>query len=170
MTATFSKSTFFVDGHERPNVVFRRNEFCKEYLSKLEPRCHRWIQVTKETAERWRREKTKPSEFNVYAKGYSYLSEDNIEMVEFHVDNQDFLHDVANEMGYGAMGGNLSVRKPSNKPLMILGQDNSIFNQYLLGNRQWVGPDAQRALLPKTDGLSLMLSAFQSRETGLGFT
>jgi hypothetical protein len=159
-----------VDGHERPNVVFCINEFCKEHLSKVEPRCHRWIQVTKETAEGWRREKTKPSQFNLNAKGNAYLSEDNIEMVEFHVDDHDFLHDVANEMGYGAMGGNLSVRKPSNKPLMILGQDNSIFNQYLLGNRQWVGPDAQRALLPKTDGLSLMLSAFQSRETGLGFT
>ncbi|KAI2514285.1 hypothetical protein MHU86_178 [Fragilaria crotonensis] len=52
------KKTFFVDGHERPNVVFHRNQFCKDYLSKLEPRCHRWIQVTRETAENWKREKS----------------------------------------------------------------------------------------------------------------
>ena len=42
------------------------------------------------------------------------------------------------------------------------------FNQHLISSRQWVGPDGLRALLPKTDGLSLMMSAFQSRETGFG--
>ncbi|KAI2496104.1 hypothetical protein MHU86_18381 [Fragilaria crotonensis] len=102
------KKTFFVDGHERPNVVFHRNQFCKDYLSKLEPRCHRWIQVTKETVERWKHERL-PSNMNANAKGYSYLSDDGIEMVEFHVDDHDFLHDVAKEMGCGLMGGNLSV-------------------------------------------------------------
>ena len=162
------KKTFFVDGHEREDVVFRRNEFCKEYLTKIERRCHRWIQVTKETVERWRREK-KPSEFNDNAKGYSYRSADGIEMVEFHVDDHDFLHDLAEEMGYGLMGGNLSVRMPpGSKPLMVFGQDECVFNQYLISSRQWVGPDGQRALLPKSDGLSLMMSAFQSRETGFG--
>ena len=162
------KKTFFVDGHEREDVVFRRNEFCKEYLTKIERRCHRWIQVTKETVERWRREK-KPSEFNDNAKGYSYRSADGIEMVEFHVDDHDFLHDLAEEMGYGLMGGNLSVRMPpGSKPLMVFGQDECVFNQYLISSREWVGPDGQRALLPKTDGLSLMMSAFQSRETGFG--
>jgi hypothetical protein len=29
------KKTFFVDGHERPNAVFRRSEFCKDYLGHL---------------------------------------------------------------------------------------------------------------------------------------
>ena len=127
--------------------------------------------MTKETAEEWRREK-QPSEFNKNANGYSYLSEDNVEMVEFHVDDHSFLHDVAHEMGHGLMGGKLSVRKPASsiKPLMIFGQDECVFSQFLLGNRQWVGPAGQRALLPKTDGLSLMLSAFQSRETGFGLS
>jgi hypothetical protein len=36
------KKSFFVDGHERPDVVFYRNDFCTNYLSKLEPRTHRW--------------------------------------------------------------------------------------------------------------------------------
>jgi hypothetical protein len=36
----------------------------------------------------------------------------------------------------------------------------------MLKPRQWVGPQGQRPLLPKSDGMSLMLSAFQSRETG----
>jgi hypothetical protein len=109
-----------------------------------------------------------PAEFKKNPKGYSYLSDNNVQMVELYVDNHSFLHSVANEMGHGLMGVNLSVRKPESpsKPLKIFGQDESVFNQVLLGNRQWVGPDGQHALLSKTDGLSLMISALQ--ETGFG--
>ena len=91
-------------------------------------------------------------------------------MIEFHVDDLDLLHEyAATTLGFGSFGGNLSVRKPQGvKPLMIFGQDESVYSQFLLGNRQWVGPEGQRTLLPKTDGLSLMISAFQSRETGFG--
>ena len=163
------KKTFFVDGHERQDVLVRRNEFCKEYLTKWEPRCHRWIQVTKEKVEKWRGEKTVPFQFNDKAKGYSYLSPDGVEMVEYHVDDHDFLHEVADEMGFGIMGGNVSERRPPmSKPVIIFGQDECVFNQFLLSGKQWVGPDGHRALLPKTDGMGLMLSAFQSRETGFG--
>ena len=83
-------------------------------------------------------------------------------MAEFHVNDYEFLHSVANEMGFGAFRGNLSVCKhPGTKPLMIVGQDESVFNQFLLKARQWVRPDGWRALLPKADGLSLLLSALQ---------
>ncbi|KAI2506135.1 hypothetical protein MHU86_8270 [Fragilaria crotonensis] len=162
------KKSFFVDGHERPNVVFHRNEFCTKYLSKLEPRTHRWIQVRRETVEKWKSEKRISDD--VGGQGYSYQEQPSgKEMIEFHVDDFDFLHSVAEEMGFGMFGGNLSVRKPLGlKPLMIFGQDESVFNQFLLKSRQWVGPLGQRPLLPKTDGMSLMLSAIQSRETGFG--
>ena len=89
--------------------------------------------------------------------------------IEFHVDDFQFLHEHAATMGLGSYGGTTSVRKPLDvKPLMIFGQDESVYSQFLFGNRQWVGPQGQRALLPKTDGLGLMISAFQSRETGFG--
>jgi hypothetical protein len=103
-------------------------------------------------------------------RGYNSRSANtNEEMVEFHVDDFDLLHEHAEASGFGAFGGNLSVRKPpKTKPLMIFGQDESVYSQFLLGNRQWVGPQGQRPLLPKTDGLSLMVSALQSRETGFG--
>lgn len=163
------KKSFFVDGHERPNVVVNRNEFCNNYLSKLEPRTHRWIQVTKETVEQWKSEKRISSNIGNHA-GYAYTeASTGREMIEFHVDDYDFLHELVEEMGYGLFGGKLSVRMPPGlKPLMIFGQDESVFNQFLLRLRQWVGPLGQRALLPKTEGLSLMISAFQSRETGFG--
>jgi hypothetical protein len=164
------KKTFFVDGHERPNVVAHRNEFCTRYLTCLEPRTHRWIQVTKETVEQWKSEK-KISDNGGLHNGFAYLDNSGTEMIEFHVDDYDFLPLVAEEMGFGLYGGNLSVRMPPrSKPLMIFGQDESVFAQFLLKSKQWVSPFGQRALLPKTDGMSLMISAFQSRETGFGLT
>jgi hypothetical protein len=51
---------------------------------------------------------------------------------------------------------------------MILGQDESVFAQYLLGSKTWVGPKGQRPLLPKSEGDGYMLSAFVSRELGVG--
>jgi hypothetical protein len=159
------KKTFFVDGHERPNVVFKRNEFCSLYLSKLEPRTHRWIQVTAELVEEWKRDKKIVGNNH----GYSYITDDNVNMVEFHVDDFEFLQEHATTIGYGSYGGTTSIRKPLDvKPLMIFGQDESVYSQFLLGNRQWVGPQGQRALLPKTEGMGLMISALQSRETGFG--
>jgi len=113
------RKSFFVDGHERPDVVFYRNEFCTNYLSKLEPRTRRWIQVTKETVERWKLEKRIPNDESAATRGYTYRDQTSGEdMIEFHVDDFNFLHSEADEMGFGAAGGNLSIRKPPNtKPL-----------------------------------------------------
>ncbi len=110
----------------------------------------------------------KPTEFNKNAKGYAYLSDDNIQMVEFRIDDHNFLHNIANEMGYGLMGGNVSVRKLESelRPQWFLGMIRVSWIS-LFCNRQWVGPEGQRALLPKKDSLNLM-SAFQSRKTGFG--
>ena len=37
-----SKKTYYVDGHEKPEVVIHRKAYCEQYL-KDEIRCHRWI-------------------------------------------------------------------------------------------------------------------------------
>jgi hypothetical protein len=66
------KKSFFVDGHERPDVVFYRNDFCSKYLSKLEPRTHRWIQVTKETVEKWKSERRILEDAEQTERGYTY--------------------------------------------------------------------------------------------------
>jgi hypothetical protein len=66
-------------------------------------------------------------------------------------------------------GGYLSVRKGVGvKPLMIFGQDECIFKQYIRTNKSWSDPDGTRALLPKDDGQGVMISAFASREFGFG--
>jgi hypothetical protein len=38
------------------------------------------------------------------------------------------------------------------RPVMIVGPDESVFTQYLLGSKTWVGPTGQRPLLPKSKG------------------
>ena len=43
-----------------------------------------------------------------------------------------------------------------------------MFNQFSFGCKQWVGPAGERAFLPKSAGMGLMASAFQSRELGFG--
>ena len=126
--------------------------------------------MTKETVEQWKSEKRISNDVENQQTGFSYREESSgREMIEFHVDDYDSFHELAVEMGYGMFGGKLSVCMPPGlKPLMIFGQDKSVYNQFLLRLCQWVGPLGQRVLLPKTDGLTLMISAFQSRETGFG--
>ena len=40
------------------------------------------------------------------SRGYKYTSDDNKDMVEFHVDDLDLLHKHAETMSFGAFGGN----------------------------------------------------------------
>jgi hypothetical protein len=78
------------------------------------------------------------------------------------------MEDFANKT-YGALGGNASVHNAiAIKPLIIFGQDESIFNQFSFGSTQWVGPSGERSILPKSPGMGVMVSAFQSREFGWG--
>ena len=66
-------------------------------------------------------------------------------------------------------GGHLSVRKPiGKKPVMILGQDESIFKQYSFTPCTWTLPNGKKPLIPKDDGKGVMISAFCSRELGYG--
>jgi len=39
------QKTYYVDGHEREDVVLYQNQFCKRYLTEYKPRCMCWIQL-----------------------------------------------------------------------------------------------------------------------------
>ena len=100
----------------------------------------------------------------VISSGHKYWNRVTNEWwMEFHVDDYNFVNcDVS------PYGGNLSVRMPEGrKPIIIFGQDESIFNQFSHRGRQWTGPTGQRSIMPKSSGVGLMISAFQSREVGL---
>ena len=75
---------------------------------------HQWIQVSKETVERWKLDNSVPNDSNAH-QGYAYRNLAGEEMVEFNVDNYDFLHLLADEMGFGLFRGNLCVCKPQHQ-------------------------------------------------------
>ena len=73
--------------------------------------------------------------------GYHFFSE-GVEYVEYHVDDHVDFQKACEHLPYG---GNLSVRKdPNLKPLMILGQDEVIFKQFMFSNGCWVMPDGTK--------------------------
>ena len=95
--------------------------------------------------------------------GYTYTGIDGNPMIEFHVDNHPCLQEWANNK-YGNFGGNISVRVTNQKPIIIFGQDESLFNQFSLGIKQWVGASGEISFLPKSEGIGIMAASFQSRE------
>ncbi|KAG7357902.1 hypothetical protein IV203_014515 [Nitzschia inconspicua] len=149
------KKSYYVDGHEREDVVTSRKLFCKRYLVDLEPRCIRWIQITKE----------KVSELPSLSMdfGHEYM-EGDIKMVEFH---EDYIDKAG--MDLTQFEKKQSVRAPPNSPpLEFIGQDECVFFQNLVCGKNWVGSNGERPLLPKSEGDGVMLSTFQSRLTGFG--
>jgi hypothetical protein len=106
--------------------------------------------------------------------GYTYFDiVSDQERIEFHVDywNQ-IIHTTTNANQQSIQQHKkptTSIRVSSQaRPLMIIGQDESVFAQYLLVSKTWIGPKGQRPLLPKTEGDGYMLPAFVSSEFGFG--
>jgi hypothetical protein len=75
--------------------------------------------------------------------------------IEFHVDYRSrCVPNISNDEETSAPNkeATMSIRvSPRAKLLMIIAQDESVFAQYLLGSKTWVGPKGQRPLLPKSE-------------------
>jgi hypothetical protein len=156
------RKRYYVDGHEKPATVEYRWAFCKRYLV-YEQCMHRWIQVPEHVANelQGKGEVTKGS-------GYKYTSDDGLAMVEYHTDAVTRTS-IKPEWITTNLGGNLSIRKPPNmKPLILFGHDECIFKQFTMPGKQWYGPNRETYIVPKDDGMGIMISAFQSREFGFG--
>ncbi|KAI2507478.1 hypothetical protein MHU86_6970 [Fragilaria crotonensis] len=143
-----------------------------EVITKYEPYCNWWIQLPL-------REATTIKNLNI-AFGYSYFDIiSNKEWIEFHVDYWKSRNTedkgtkqqppAINDIQIEEKKATTSIRvSTAARPIMIVGQDESVFAQYLLGSKTWVGSKGQRPLLPKLEGNGFMLSAFASREFGFG--
>jgi hypothetical protein len=67
-------------------------------------------------------------------------------------------------------GCKLSIRMPVDvKPYICFGQDECIFKQFTFTLKAWTALDGQKAMIPKDEGLGIMISAFVSREFGFGY-
>ena len=90
----------------------------------------RWAQISKSDFDNL------PKRSEILNNGYTYTGVDGEAMIELHVDDHYCLQKYANEK-YGTFGGNTSVRN-TRKPVIILGQDESMYNQFAFGSKQWV--------------------------------
>jgi hypothetical protein len=92
-------------------------------------------------------------------------------MAELHIDDissKELLTKIYSECPFG---GNLSVRKlPEERPLLSFGHDECIFCQFVFSGSAWQGTKGEQGIIPKDEGYGLMVSAFQSREFGFGFS
>jgi len=83
-------------------------------------------------------------------------------MCEFHVDDMpDHLLSM--------FPLRMSVRVPPDSlPIIMIGQDECVFSQFLVSSKMWVGPHKESPLLPKSEGEGRMISGMQSRDFGFG--
>jgi hypothetical protein len=142
------RKSFFVKGHERDDVVANRTLFCNNYLTKLEPYFNRWMHISIAEA----------MAIEVLDIGFRRSYSDvigNEELIEFQVDYGNHIRGAAALTGtrLDTVRATTSIRVSlKGRPTMIVGQDESVFAQYLLGAKTWIGPKGQRPLLPKSEG------------------
>jgi DNA-binding transcriptional regulator YhcF (GntR family) len=154
---------YYVDGHEKPATIAYRKDFVQRYLTE-EVQMFRWIQITEEEAVRL-------EEMGVIKPnaGYRYNQPlTGLPMREYHVDTCDLFQERMNREE--KFGGRPSVRRDQTKKMIIkIGHDEAIVKQFTLSKKSWYGPNGEAALLPKEEGLGIMLSGLMSREFGWGF-
>jgi hypothetical protein len=154
---------FFVDTHESlPNQKYRKDQMAR-YL-KRERLMNRWYQLSLEEALAFEKEG-----LLLPGKGFRYKNEQGLEMVEIHMDeitDNKLLTEINSKLKYS---GNLSIcKQPDEKLLTLFGHNGCIFHQYIFTGKSWSGPKGELAIIPKDEGNGIMISAFQSREFGLG--
>jgi hypothetical protein len=124
------------------------------------------VQLTEEKATELEENLSKPPlQKNVL---YNYTTADDVRMLEYHLDTHKAFGDFvsANNKQYG---GDLSVRlRMGERPVLLVGQDESTFHQYIFSKKQWRGPNGKAFLLPKSEGEMYMASGLTAREFGLG--
>jgi hypothetical protein len=165
------KKCYYVDGHEKPEVIAYRQNFIHRYFQH-EKRMFRWIQLplleVESMEEVGELEKGMGKWYIGNATGQLRLTmNDTGDWVEFHIDNHPSFQKKMNSTT--EFGGNLSVSKPPGpKPLIGFGQDESLLKQYAFTTKAWTAPDGSCGLIPKDKGTGVMISAFVSREYSFG--
>jgi hypothetical protein len=67
-------------------------------------------------------------------------------------------------------GGRPSIQRDVAKKMNIkIGHDEAIIKQFTLLKKAWYGPNGETALVPKDEGMGIMISAMMIREFGWGF-
>jgi hypothetical protein len=157
------KKGYYVDNHKKPEMVGYHRHFAKRYL-KYDFQMFCWMQLSLERSESY--EKNLEIDKGL---GYWYQNSEEKDMVEFHVDQRPSFH-FQDKVSMTLYRGNLIVQIPVNmKPLICFGQDKCIFKQFIFAPKAWTAPNGQKSMIPKDEGLGVMISAFVSHEFGFGY-
>jgi len=118
------RKAYYVDEHEHPYNVLYRKRYIQEYL-KLEYRCFLWIVLNEANV------KELEEEDNKFLRKYGFkFVENGNTFYEFHVDDHPSFQDRCK---YLQFGDHISKRKNvRDKSVIMIGQDEAIFKQYLL--------------------------------------
>ena len=156
-----NKRSHCSDGHERKDVLKDGNERFLVQCFKIERRTHRWAQLTNEQAMQLEESDEK---FPEDCCCYDLISEKRECHVDTHRASQEFAPEECKKFGGGLSCG----LKEGERPVMVVGQDESAFHQCTFAKKQWKGPRGQALLLPKSTGEIHMVSGYQARKFGLG--
>ena len=156
-----NKKCYYNDRHEDPENIKDRGTYIDSYFN-YDLHTYHWVQILEEEAIRLENEQ----DVELVNAFHPFTKEDGTKMREYHIDTHPILMTyVMNKR----MNGDLSVRKQEcDRPLIIVGQDECVVKQYSFSSQSWQGKDGEKKLLPKSDGYSLMMSAFCDRCFGLG--
>ena len=159
----YNKQCYYTDGHERDNVVRDRDDWFLNSYFELETKAYRWVQLSEADSLQLH------EEHDNFKKDCCYtFNRDGKNFMEYHVDTHPALVNYISEENR-KYGGNLSVRKNiMDKPMMIIGQDESTYHQLLFSNKYWKGSSGMSFITPKSNGDVVMCSGFQSHKFGLG--
>ena len=148
-----NKKCYYNDRHEDKENVKYRKTYITDYL-KYEVRAYNWVQIDDEEGVRLEND----DEIELVKAYHSYTKDDGTKMREYHIDSHPVLMEYIHNK---KMRGDLSVRKSDiDQPVIIIGQDECVIRQYSFSSKTWHGKDGEKKLLPKSDGYSIMISAF----------
>ena len=79
---------------------------------------------------------------------HNYTTLEGVRMREYHVDmHKTFYKYVSDDNKQ--YGGDLSVRLPVGvRPVLMVGQDETTFHQFIFSKKQWKGPNGKAFLMP----------------------
>ena len=129
------QKTYYVDGHEHDEQKDHRKLLTTKYLTVMEPRSHRWVQMTSDKYHQLKQDA--PDTDPLTATGYKFTDpQTGANMVELHVDDHASVQTLAN-MLHGAFGGTTSIRIPvGTRAILIFGQDEAVYSQHSFNSIQ----------------------------------
>jgi len=151
------RKTYYNDKHVNIENKQARKSFISQYFE-FESLAHRWVQVLINDALLLEEENLLMKDiwaFQFQKNGKTFR--------EYHVDcHPNFLERYVTDKNK-QFGGNLSHCFPEGLlPMIIIGNDKSVFKENTFSAKAWHGSEGQLVLCPKDDGHRLMISAYVS--------